>query len=410
MDVLYRNIGLLATPTGTRALGGHACQEITRIPNAAVGVKNGRIVYVGPDKPSLPAQRHVDCKQRLVTPGLVDCHTHLIFGAWRQSEFSEKLAGKSYLDILRQGGGIYSTVDKTRSASQEQLVELGRLHLEEMFCNGTTTCECKSGYGLDFDTEIKQLQAVARLEETQNVQLVATYMGAHALPQEWQGKRRAYISQMINEILPYIAQNKLAEFCDVFCDEGVFTPEETFTLLQKAGHLGLGRKAHVDKLAAIGGAAAAAKAKCLTAEHLIYSDEQAIAQMAKAGLIAVLLPSTSFYLNTQYADAQEMIRQRMPVALGTDFNPGSSPGLNMQFTMQLACIKLRMTPAQALIGATLNAAAAINRAHCIGTLEVGKQADLLIWDSPDLDYIFYRFGTNLVRGTVKKGIYYNWEE
>ena len=406
MDLLLTNIGLLCTPQGAAPLQGARQGEILRMEKAMVAITAGRIVYAGPEDPALRAEKTVDCGGRLCTPGLVDAHTHLVFGGWRQNELGLKLAGVPYLDILAQGGGILNTVERTRLASKAELLDKGMGLLNEMLRYGTTTAEAKSGYGLNLETERKQLQVIKELNEAHPIDLVPTFMGAHAVPPEYRDKRQEYVDLIIRQMLPAIAEEKLARFCDVFCERGVFTPEESLRILRQAESLGLGGKLHADEVDSLGGAELAAKANCLTAEHLVAASAQGILDMAGKNVIAVLLPATSFYLDKPFAPAREMLDKGLAIALGTDFNPGSSPNLNMQFAMNCACLRLRMTPEEVLTAATLNGAAAVGLAERIGSLEAGKQADLVLWDAPDLEYIFYRYGSNLVHSVVKNGVLY----
>jgi len=406
MNLLLKNIGLLATAQGKSAHCGAAQGEISLIENAMVGVRNGEIVYAGPADPDLTAEQTIDCGGKLVTPGLVDSHTHLVFGGWRQKEMGLKLAGVSYLDILKGGGGILNTVEHTRSATEAELVNKGAGLLGEMLRHGTTTVECKSGYGLDLLNERKQLQVAGILNDTQPVDIVPTFLGAHAVPKEFAGNREAYIELICEEMLPAIAKEGLAGFCDIFCETAVFGPEESAHILARARELGFRLKAHVDEIDPIGGAEMAAAAGCISAEHLIQASDKGIHDMAQRGVVAVLLPATSFYLDKPYARARKMIDEGVAVAVATDFNPGSSPNLNIQLPMSLACLKYKLTPAEVLTAVTLNAAAAVGRANTIGTLETGKKADIVIWNAPDLEYIFYRYGSNLVHTVIKDGDVY----
>lgn len=403
MDMLLTNIGLLATPIGDTAQKGSVQGEILLIPNAEIGITDGKIAYVGRGGEAGEHCQTIDCNGKLVTPGLVDSHTHLVFGGWRQNELTLKLEGKSYLDILKSGGGILSTVEKTRKASEIQLIEKGKAHLKEMLKLGVTTCEAKSGYGLDTENELKQLRVIKALDKAQPIDIIPTFMGAHAIPDEYKENRTAYIEKIINEMLPAISKEKLAEFCDVFCETAVFTPEESRRILTEAKKHVMTPKIHADEIDPIGGAEIAAETNAISAEHLIQTTDKGIRAMAEQNVIAVLLPATSFYLDKPYARARDMINAGIPVAIATDFNPGSSPNLNIQLAMNLACLKYKMTPAEVLTAVTLNGAAAINRAKTCGSIETGKQADIVIWDAPDLDYIFYRFGSNLANTVIKNG-------
>ena len=405
--MILKNVGLLATPTGKTAKKGAAQGQIELIENAAVCIEDGIIVYAGPgDK--LPGSKSssgdvIDCGGRLVTPGLVDAHTHLIFGGWRQKEMARKLAGESYLDILKSGGGILETVRQTRAASEESLFEKGAKLLDTMLAHGTTTVECKSGYGLNVEDELKQLRVAKKLGETGPVEIVPTFMGAHAVPAEYKENREAFINLVCNEMMPAVKAEGLAEFCDIFCETAVFTPQESLKILAKAVEYGMTPKAHADEIDYVGGAEMAAAAGCISAEHLIMAGDEGIRALAEKNITACLLPATSFCLDKGYARARDMIAAGVAVAVCTDFNPGSSPNLNLQFPMYLACLKYKLTPAEALTAVTLNGAAAIRRSEKIGSVEPGKQADLVIWDAPDLDYIFYRYGCNLVHSVIKKG-------
>ena len=403
MDLLLKNIGLLVTPVGTTAQKGVDQGNVLLIPDAVIGIKNKKIVYIGNSQKETATQT-IDCGGNLVTPGLIDSHTHLIFGGWRQKELTLKLEGKSYLDMLKSGGGILNTVEQTRAASENDLVNKGKELLAEMLRLGVTTCEAKSGYGLSAADEMKQLRVIRTLNGAQPVDIVPTFMGAHAIPKEYSNDRAGYINLIIKKMLPEIEKEKLAEFCDIFCETAVFTPEESLHILTEAKKHGLTPKIHADEIDPIGGAEIAAQTGAISAEHLIQASNEGINAMAEQNVIAVLLPATSFYLDKPYARARDMINANVAVAIATDFNPGSSPSLNIQFAMNLACLKYKMNPAEVLTAVTLNGAAAINRAETCGSIETGKQADIVIWDAPDLEYISYRYGTNLAHTTIKNGI------
>ena len=403
-DLLITNIGELATPTGSAAQHGKEQGNVEVIFDAAVAVSGGKIVFTGKAKDAPQAADTIDAGGCLVTPGLVDAHTHLVFGGWRQHEMAQKLAGASYLDILMQGGGILSTVKSTREASEEDLYQKAVGSLAQMLAHGTTACEAKSGYGLSLEGELKQLRVIQKLQQTGVVDLRSTFMGAHAIPNEYKSDREGYIRLLTEEMLPTVADSGLAEFCDIFCETAVFTPAESREILLRAKELGYRLKIHADEIDCIGGSELAAEVGAISAEHLIQTSDKGIMDMAKAGVIAVLLPATSFYLDKPFARARKMIGEGVAVAIATDFNPGSSPNLNLQFAMNLACLKYKLTPLEALTAVTLNAAAAIGMAETIGSIEVGKQADLVLWDAPDLNYIFYRYGSNLVHTVIKKGI------
>ena len=397
--LLIENIGVLATPQGTVAT---AESTVVTLKNAYVLCDNGKIVEIGTGKaPEFSCDR-LDAKGCLVTPGLIDAHTHLVFGGWREHELSLKRQGVPYLEILAQGGGILSTVKKTRSASAEELSEKALGILQEMLCLGVTTCEAKSGYGLDVDTELKQLRVTQKLNELQPIELVSTYLGAHALPSEYKDDRESYLALM-EALLPRIKEENLAEFCDVFCETGVFSADEAERILRAAQKHDLQAKMHADEIDPIGGTERAAGLGAVSVEHLIAATDAGIEAMKNSGTVAVLLPATSFYLDKPYARARDMLQAGVPVAVASDFNPGSCPSFNLQLAMNLACWKYRLTAEETLNAVTKNAAAALLRADRLGTLVVGKQADLVLWDANNLDYIFYRFGQNLTKTVIKNG-------
>ena len=406
--LLITNIGLLATPTGTTAQGGSAQGQVRFLKDAWVRICNGRICAMGTGEPEVCGEEQfLDAGGRLVTPGLVDAHTPLVFGGWRANELALKLQGVPYLDILAQGGGILSSVRSTREATQEALAQKASLALDEMLSFGTTTCEAKSGYGLSLEEELKQLRAIKALNERHPMDLVATFMGAHAVPKEYKEDREAYIRLICQEMIPAVAEEKLAEFCDVFCETGVFSPEESEKILNCGKAHGLIPKIHADEIDPIGGSQLAGKIGAISAEHLIVCPDAGIEAMAQSGTVACLLPATSLYLGATFAPARKMVEAGVPVAMATDFNPGSCPCLNMQLVMNLGCLRYRLTPEEVLTAVTLNGAAAINRAEFIGSLEPGKQGDLVIWDAPDLNYICYRMGSNLTYAVVKNGKLYH---
>lgn len=406
--LLITNIGLLATPTGRAAKSGREQGEILKLKNAWIMTEDGLITEIGTgEPPAMELERcfeAVDAGGCLVTPGLVDAHTHLVFGGFRQHELADKLRGKTYLEILAAGGGILSTVRATRAASEEELTAKARAALAEMLTCGVTLCEAKSGYGLSTKEELKQLRVVRELQDSQPVELVSTFLGAHAVPPEYKNDKDGYVRLICEEMLPKVAREGLAEYCDVFCETGVFTVEESRKILEAGLALGLKAKIHADEIDALGGARLAGKLGAVSAEHLIAVTKQGIESMKRGGTIACLLPATSFYLGAEYAPARSFIEAGVPVALATDYNPGSCPSLNLQLVMNLACLKDRMTPEEVLTAVTLNGAAAVGRAGTHGSLEAGKKADLLIWDAEDLDYICYRFGSNLVRTVIKNGL------
>ncbi len=405
IDLLIKNIGVLATPIGSVAKYGKEQNEIMVLKNAYIAVNNGEILEVGTGNCGFEnvATQVIDASGCLVTPGLVDSHTHLVFGGWRQHEMSLKLCGASYLDILKAGGGILSTVERTREATEDELFYKSKALLETMLAHGTTTCEIKSGYGLNFDDELKQLNVTARLKKETPLDIASTFMGAHAVPKEFKENRDGYIDLLCNKIIPELATHKLAEFCDIFCESSVFDINETQRILETAASHGMKIKMHADEIEPMGGAELAGKLSAISAEHLIQASNQGIQAMAKSKTIAVLLPATSFYLDKPYARARKMLDENMAVAVATDFNPGSSPNLNLQLPMNIACLKYKLTPSEVLTAVTLNAAAAIGFEKKLGSLEPKKQADIVIWNCEDLDFLFYRYGNNQVKQVIKAG-------
>ena len=402
-SILIKNIGELATAKGNTAKKGAEQGEISILKNVCIGITNEKISYIGEEKNAPKSEVEIDAKGNLVTAGLVDSHTHLVFGGWRQNELALKLQGATYLEILKSGGGILSTVNSTRKAEPEELAQKTKLLLDEMLSYGTTTCEAKSGYGLSLQDELKQLQVLENLKATSEMEIVSTFMGAHAVPPEFKENREEYIELICTEMIPTVAKKELAEYCDIFCETGVFTVDESRKILQTAKQHGFKLKIHADEINCIGAADLASEVVAASAEHLIEASDDGIKKMSKSETIAVLLPATSFYLDKTYARARKMLEEGMSVAVATDFNPGSSPNLNLQLAMNLACLKYKLTPAEVLTAVTLNAAAAIGKSSTVGTLEVGKQADIVIWNAQDLNYILYRYGSNLVKSVIKKG-------
>mgnify|MGYP000764378542 CR=1 FL=1 len=401
---LITNIGMLATPQGTSARGGRAQGEICILKNAWIFIENDVIAQVGTGAaPAAAGAQTINAGGKLVTPGLVDAHTHLIFGGWRQNELALKLHGAGYLDILAAGGGILSTMRATQSASEEQLEAKASAALDEMLRFGTTTAEAKSGYGLSTGEECKALRVIGKLQKHHVMDLAATFMGAHAVPEAYRDNRQGYLELLCEEMLPAVWEQGIAEFCDVFCEKGVFSAEESRRILLAGRQHGLRPKIHADEIEAIGGSELAGEIGAVSAEHLIVCPPEGIASMAKGGVIACLLPATSFNLGAVFAPARDMVKAGVPVAMATDFNPGSCPCLNMQFVINLGCLKYKLTPEEVLTAVTLNGAAAIDLADKVGSVEEGKLGDLVIWDAPDLDYICYRVGSNLAKTVIKRG-------
>ena len=400
--VIVTNIGMLATPQGSGPKKGPDQGKIEILKDAWVLMEDGVVSQVGTG-PAPAADEAIDAQGNLVTPGLVDAHTHLIFGGWRQNELGMKLHGKTYLEIQNAGGGIQSTTNATRQSTEEELARKAARALDEMMRFGVTTCEAKSGYGLATEHELKALQVIKNLNDSHAMDIAATFMGAHLVPAEYKNDREAYIRLVCEEMMPKVKEQGIAKYCDVFCEADTFTAEESRRVLEAGLKYGLRPKIHADEIEAIGGSVLAGEIGAISAEHLIVCPPEGIASMAKGGVIACLLPATSFYLGSVFAPARDMVNAGVPVAMATDFNPGSCPCLNLQFVINLGCLKYKLTPEEVLTAVTLNAAAAIDMAGKVGSLEPGKQGDLVVWDAPDLDYICYRMGSNLAKTVVKKG-------
>ncbi len=407
-NLIIKNIGNLVTMRGKK--GPRVKEEMNNIEilkNAYIAIKDGKIVALGEGKfdEGLVGENtdiH-DAKGLTVTPGLVDPHTHLVHGGSRENEFAMKISGVPYIEILKQGGGILSTVKSTKEASFEELYNKAKKSLDTMLTFGATTVEAKSGYGLDLDTEIKQLEVAKKLNEDHPVDIVSTFLGAHAVPKEYKENPDTFVDLVINEMLPKVKENNLAEFCDVFCEEGVFSVEQTREILQKSKELGYKVKLHADEIESIGGAELAGELKAISADHLMAASEEGMKLMAENGVIANLLPGTSFSLMKNYANARKMIEIGVPVSLSTDYNPGSCPTENIQFIMQLGSLGLKMTPNEVFTAVTINAAYAIDKGEEVGSIEIGKKADLVVFDAPNIEYIIYHFGINHVHKVYKEG-------
>lgn len=385
--------------------------ELEIIEDGSIWIEHGIIQAVGKTKDleeKYAARAHeakvTDASGYLVTPGLVDPHTHVVFGGSREGEFEKRLQGVSYMDIMNAGGGIHATTKMTREATEEELIAQTLPRLDSFLAHGVTTIEGKSGYGLDQENELKQLRVMQALKEEHVIDIIPTFMGAHAVPGEFKGREDAFVDLIINEMLPIVAKEGLAKFNDVFCEVGVFTPEQSARILEAGKQYGLIPKIHADEIEPYGGAELAAKVGAISAEHLLKSSEKGMEKMAEAGTIACLLPATALYLREQAAEGRKMIDKGVPVAISTDCNPGSSPTTSMPLVMNLACISMQLTPAEALTAATYNAACAINMQDQVGSLEVGKQGDIVLWDVENYQKLQYLFGVNHAKKVWKKGV------
>ncbi len=409
-DLLIQNISEIASPEGPGPLGGTAQGRVRRIPDAEILCRDGEIVYAGPAAErrarvgDLPGAERFDAGGGTVIPGFVDPHTHLPWAGSRELEFAQRLAGKTYMEIAAAGGGILSTVRATREATEEELAANVERRLDWMLACGTTTAEAKSGYGLSAADELKQLRAIRAAANEHAVDLVATLMAAHEIPPEYRDRRERYLDLICEEIVPAVAAQELASFSDVFCEEGVFTPAESRRVLIAGREHGLLPRLHADEFVDSGGAELAAELGALSADHLIAVSERGIEAMAAAGIIATLLPGTSFFLMKHtYAPARRMIEAGVPIALATDCNPGSSFTESMPMVIVLAVFELGLSIEEALTAATLNAACSLGLGQRIGSVESGKRADLLVLDAPNLLHLAYHFGINPVAAVIKNG-------
>lgn len=398
---------LLGVSTQGAAAGwGSRTSEIEIATGSSLVLRDGRVTWLGrtADLPALPADAQIiDATDRVVIPGLIDSHTHLIFAGSREDEFEQRLRGMSYQQIAAQGGGINATVRRVREASKNELKALARRRLDRVLSFGVTTVEVKSGYGLSVADEIKCLEVIAELNAEGPLELVPTFLGAHAVPPEFRHDREGYLRLLIDEMLPEVSRRGLAEFCDVFCETGVFSLAESERVLLRARELGLNLKLHADELTPLGGAQLAARLGAVSADHLLCISDAGIDALAASGTVATLLPGTAFFLGVDYAPARRLMERGVRIALASDCNPGTCPTENLPLVGTMACTQMGMLPAEALTALTQNAAAAVGRADRIGSLEVGKQADLVILDVPDYRQLFYHFGVNHVWRVIKRG-------
>jgi imidazolonepropionase len=381
-------------------------EDLRILEDGAIAVTNGKIVAVGRTSEVLAEYSgtvNVDASNKIVTPGFVDAHTHFVFAGSRETELELKIKGAGYLEILQQGGGILRTVRDTRAASKEELLRICKTRSENLLLHGTTTVEAKSGYGLTLKDEIKLLEVVRALNDQGPLSLIPTFLGAHAIPPEYQNRTPQYVTELCDNWIPEIAKRQLARFCDVFCEKGVFEIEDSRRILMSGKRAGLLPKIHADELHPLGGAELAAEVGAVSADHLLFASAAGLEQMKHGGVVATLLPAAPLTIMLdKHADARTMITLGVPVALGSDLSP-SCWIENFQFIMALACYLLRMTPAEAITASTINAAHALRMAHEIGSIEIGKKADLIILDAADFRFLGYRFGTNMVETVVKNG-------
>lgn len=404
-ELIVHNIGMLVIgrelPTASNSM-----ENIEVLENAYLVISNGKILDygIGENFKTLIDENTLleDVHGKVVTPGIVDSHTHLVHYGSRENELPLKIKGVPYLEILRNGGGILSTVRATRKATKEELFQKAKSTLDRMLCFGVTTVESKSGYGLTLEEEIKQLEVNQELNNRHPIDIVSTFMGAHAIPEEYKSNPKEYIDEIL-KMLPIIKEKKLAEFCDIFCEDEVFSVEESRKILTEAKKQGYLLKIHADEIVSLGGAELAGEMGTLSAEHLMAISDKGIKALKENNVIANILPATSFNLGKAYAPVRKMINEGVRVAVSSDYNPGSCPTENMQLVMQICSSQLKLTPLEIFKAVTLNAAMAVNRAHEIGTLEKGKKADFVVYNTQNLNYIFYNFGINHIQDVYKNG-------
>jgi imidazolonepropionase len=377
------------------------------VENGAVLCKEGKIAWVGPTDSyhgemgdDLPV---LDASGLVAFPGFVDAHTHTLFAGSREGEFAMRSEGLTYQQIAERGGGILNTIQSVRSSSKRELKKGARRYLNEMLRHGTTTIEIKSGYGLSSDAEIMMLEAIRELADEELPDIIATFLGAHAIPPEFRNHRERYVSLLIDSMLPYIGSRKLAEYCDVFCERGYFELDESERILRSAKGLGLKLKLHAEELTLLGGAELGARLGATSVDHLEHISADGVSALHESGTVAVLLPGVSFFLDHGYAPARALIDAGVPVAIASDFNPGSCMSFSMPMMMTIACTHMHMTPEESLTAATLNAAAALDRSDIMGSVETGKQADIVLAEIPDYRFLAYHFGMNHIRTIIKNG-------
>lgn len=408
-NIIIKKANELITCSGFKAKRGKEMSDLKIINDGAVVIEDGIIKAVGKTEEILKEYNEkdyevIDAAEKAVLPGFVDSHTHFVFGGYRAEEFSWRLRGDSYMEIMKKGGGIVSTVKATKEASKEELFQSGLKRLNSMLSFGVTTVEGKSGYGLDCETEIKQLEVMAKLDDIHPIDIAKTFLGPHAVPKSYKGREDEFIDFMIDEVMPVVAEKRLAEFCDIFCEKNVFSVEQSRRYLKKAKEYGFKLKIHADEIVQLGGAELAAELGAVSADHLLQASDEGIRQMAEKGVVATLLPGTAFSLKEPYARARYMIDQNLAIALATDMNPGSCHTESIPLIFALATLYMNMTTEEAITALTINGAAAIDRADSIGSIDVGKKGDIIILEFPSYKYIPYHIGVSTVEKVIKNGV------
>jgi imidazolonepropionase len=411
MNLLIKNIKQLVTvrSNGKPYKSGIEMRDLGIIENATVLIKNGMFSWIGSTAEFSQSIDEdidiIDASDLIALPGFVDSHTHTVFAESRENEFAMRAEGKTYQQIANAGGGILSTVNATRSTSKKELKKLARRHLDAMLRQGTTTVEIKSGYGLNEDTEIKILHTINELAEESFVEIVPTFLGAHAIPSEFKTNPDEYVELLCNRLLPYIAKHKMAKFCDAFCEQEYFSIEQCRKIFETAKLLGLGIKIHADQLSQIGASKLAVKFNAISADHLEKIDDSGISALKSSGTIATVLPGVSFFLNSGYPPARKIIDAGIPLAIASNFNPGSCMSYSMPLMMTIACTQMSLTPEEVISATTINGAAALGISNTHGSIEVGKQADIILYNVPDYRYLVYHFGQDHVAKVIKHGTY-----
>jgi imidazolonepropionase len=410
VNLVLVNIKQLVTVSsqGRRVKIGPEMQSLGVIENAAVIIEDDTIRWIGRmEELSMSSIREaeiLDCLDKIVLPGFVDAHTHLVFAGSRENEFAMRSSGATYQQIAERGGGILSTVRNVRTTPKKDLKKSARQYLNALLRHGTTTVEIKSGYGLDMDSEVKLLETINELMAEEVITIVPTFLGAHALPPEYAGQKDKFVQLIIDKMIPYVAKKNLSVFCDAFCEQGYFDGNDCRMIFAAAQSAGMIPKVHADELTSCGGAELASEVSAISADHLEHISDLGISALAKTGTVGILLPGVSFFLNHPHAPARKMIDAGVPVAIATDFNPGSCMTYSMPLMMTIACTQMKMSPEEVIIASTLNAAAALNLSHEVGSIETGKKADMVVLDIPNYKFLPYHFGENHVYRVVKNGV------